>query len=117
MGWTVGARDFYAVVSRVVCFLCFGPTQPYIQWVLGFSTGVKLTPSTKCRSQECWTYTSTPPYVLMVCLFMHSVNFANLLSVYSYVMWKLQIELQVMFHMLAIMVSVGKSWPCRSCRL
>jgi hypothetical protein len=56
-----------------------GPNQPPIQWVPGvLSLRVKLTTHLHLvpRSNNAWSYTSTPQYVFMVwCLVKHRDNF------------------------------------------
>jgi hypothetical protein len=66
----VGGKNFYFSMSSIPAL---GPTQPFIQWVLGnFSPVVKRpgreadrSPPTSTEFKETWVYTSILLYVFM----------------------------------------------------
>jgi len=85
--WQGGRRDIvlFATLSKPAV----GPTQPPLQLVPGGS-GVKRprsesdhTPTSSAKTNDEWSYTSTPQYVFMAwCLVTHRDNF-NLFYLYN----------------------------------
>jgi hypothetical protein len=77
-GWTIGVLGFDSrrglgiFLFTTASVTALGPTQPPIQWVVGFSLGIKRPgreadhlPPSSAEVKNVWSYTFTPQYVFL----------------------------------------------------